>query len=451
MCASPVFVVLSFLLSIHQILSQYVPPEALVEPLKPAGIRISIPYDEGSTLVAFHVKFNEEFDGLEAGSIARDILKPKNGRWTYKDKTTKLNKGDKVYYWIHVVYNGLGYNLIDQEHTVNDFYDENGDVLCELSETKLYEQDGSVRNVCQKQLLFEEKFIDSREFMKNNWTIVEQFSTAPDYEFVVYRNSDPNIKVNRGLSIYPRLMKDDYGDLYVRKGTLNLKRCTSSKDDDCNRRAQSWNILPPVSSARINTGKAINFEYGHIEIRAKFPRGDWLYPLLMLEPVDNIKNRPESTTQIRIASTVGNTQLKTDDGRDISGFVLWGGSTFTQSDRFDKNLEVKKNDHLWSEEFHNYELTWSPGRLSMSVDGQLYADQQVRIPTDTPYYLTIGLAVGGLSEFPDRSMSNGYMKPWRNSEAKALLNFYNAFDSWAKTWDPQESSLQVSHVKISSL
>lgn len=70
-------------------------------------------------MVAYHVKFNEDFNGLEAGTIARDIVNVRNGRWTYEDRSTRLKRGDILYYWIHVVYHGLGYNLLNQKHVVN--------------------------------------------------------------------------------------------------------------------------------------------------------------------------------------------------------------------------------------------------------------------------------------------------------------------------------------------
>lgn len=68
--------------------------------------------------MAFHIKINEEFDGLEAGQIAVDVRKRKNGYWTYEDTTTELKKGDIIYFWVHYIYNGLGYNLLDQMHQV---------------------------------------------------------------------------------------------------------------------------------------------------------------------------------------------------------------------------------------------------------------------------------------------------------------------------------------------
>lgn len=68
--------------------------------------------------MAYHVKVNEDFDGLEAGQIAKDILKVRDGRWTYQDRHTQLKRDDIIYYWIHVVYQGLGYNTIDKSYQV---------------------------------------------------------------------------------------------------------------------------------------------------------------------------------------------------------------------------------------------------------------------------------------------------------------------------------------------
>lgn len=78
--------------------------------------------EQGITLVAYHVKFNEDFYSLEAGVISIDIIKPRNGRWVYEDHTTELKNGDMIYFWVHVVYQGLGYNLLNQEHRVTGLY-----------------------------------------------------------------------------------------------------------------------------------------------------------------------------------------------------------------------------------------------------------------------------------------------------------------------------------------
>lgn len=37
-------------------------------------------------------------------------------------------------------------------------------------------------------------------------------------------------------------------------------------------------IINPIQSARIVTSKSFSFTYGYVEVRAKMPRGDWLWP-----------------------------------------------------------------------------------------------------------------------------------------------------------------------------
>lgn len=49
-------------------------------------------------------------------------------------------------------------------------------------------------------------------------------------------------------------------------------------ENECKRFAFGSYILPPVISGRLNTKSSFNFQYGRIQIRAKLPRGDWLFP-----------------------------------------------------------------------------------------------------------------------------------------------------------------------------
>lgn len=72
--------------------------------------------------MAFHIKINEDFNGLESGTIVRDIVKHENGRWNYEDKTTKLKKNDIIYFWLHIIFNKLGYNLLDLKYKVTGLY-----------------------------------------------------------------------------------------------------------------------------------------------------------------------------------------------------------------------------------------------------------------------------------------------------------------------------------------
>lgn len=60
-------------------------------------------------------------------------------------------------------------------------------------------------------------------------------------------------------------------------------------------------------------------------------------------------------------------------------------------------------------------------------------------------YLSIGVGVGGhnfIDDSPD--------KPWSNADPKSQRKFWNAKDTWFKTWT-EDSRLQVDYVKIWAL
>lgn len=78
---------------------------------------------EDVTLFAVHININKELEYLEAGEISRDVVKKRGDRWVYEDKTHRLRAGDKLYFWLYVIVDGLGYRLDNQEYTVkSNFY-----------------------------------------------------------------------------------------------------------------------------------------------------------------------------------------------------------------------------------------------------------------------------------------------------------------------------------------
>ncbi|XP_034951400.1 beta-1,3-glucan-binding protein 1-like [Chelonus insularis] len=446
---------------VNIILGQYTPPQARVEPLYPRGLKISIPDEKGISLVAFHIKFNEEFEGIEAGTIARDILRVRNGRWTYQDNTTNLKFGDVVHYWVHVVYNGLGYNLLFQQHEVTKFYNPDGtkvnldgvstsiqpSQVCAFSPTKIVDlSTGTYQNTCTGELIFEDNFQTLNDSI---WRHVERFPRIPDYAFVTYRDNERNIKIKSNkLHLIPTLVENEYGKDFIRYGNLTLERCTGIIGTvQCSREAFGPYVLPAVFSGYVDTKKSFAFIYGKIEIRAKLPRGDWIYPILSLLPLNDAKamNYPE----LRIATTSGNTVLRSSGGADLSGHVLCSGGiqrNFDTPKRPDNPRRFATD--YWFEEYHTYQLEWSQNRITVKVDNVEYGSMNGGPPFDKPFYIALGVAVGGHEEFPDMSMSDGYIKPWKNVGSKALLDFYNATPIWSRTWQENLKDLSVEHVKV---
>lgn len=65
--------------------------------------------------------------------------------------------------------------------------------------------------------------------------------------------------------------------------------------------------------------------------------------------------------------------------------------------------------------------------------------------------LTVGVAVGGINDFPDGYVSaSGVGKPWTNKEVKQMRKFFDARDQWLPTWG-ENAKLIVDYVKIYAL
>ncbi|XP_020295972.1 beta-1,3-glucan-binding protein 2-like [Pseudomyrmex gracilis] len=443
--------------------ANYVFPPVKVEPLYPVGLRMSIPDEHGITLVAFHVKFNEDFDGLEAGSIAKDILKLRDGRWVYEDKQTQLRRDDILYYWIHVVYNGLGYNLVDQSHRVVDFYNYDGSVhiksgiapveeQCTTKSTTWIFKSGSRQQACPGQLLFEEDF----DTLNNtSWNLVQRFSGPPDDEFVVYMTNDVTDVSDGKLRIKPMLLDNKFGDNFASHGSLNLEGCTGAGTKECQRRGGGFYVLPPIISGRIDTKEKFEFLFGRVEVRAKLPHGDWVYPVIILESTENDWEFGIHH-EIRIASSVGNRELTTTDNQNFNENILCaGGLTVRLNDSNAINMNCRalpkrRSSNPWSENLHIFELEWKNGLISVKVDGVKYGEQSVDASFGKRSYLVLGVAVGGIHEFADLVTSSGYVKPWGNVEAKALYKFNRAKGDWYPTWNAK-TVLEVDYVKVWAL
>ena len=41
-------------------------------------------------------------------------------------------------------------------------------------------------------------------------------------------------------------------------------------------------MLPPIQSAYLQTKETFNFKYGKVEVKAKLPKGKWLWPAVWM-------------------------------------------------------------------------------------------------------------------------------------------------------------------------
>ncbi len=104
-----------------------------------------------------------------------------------------------------------------------------------------------------------------------------------------------NLFVRNGqLYIKPTLTSNALSDpqQIFNKGNYTLQGCTTSKTNASACSASSSNTngatIPPVMSARLSTRGSYSIRFGKVEVVAKLPRGDWLWPAIWMAPLDSV-------------------------------------------------------------------------------------------------------------------------------------------------------------------
>ncbi|CAK1544893.1 unnamed protein product [Leptosia nina] len=441
--------------------AQFNIPEVTIQALKPKGIRVSISDPENKlNQFVFQGNVNRKIGSNDVGEISGEVLKPKNGVWVYEDPSISLKPGDVISYYTYVTRDRKGYVNDNLSFTVTELVDPSrpnpSTRDCKATVTEV-----AGAKACAGQVVFEDNFDSFREDL---WYIEQYIPEQPDYPFVSYQRpprSDVVSIKDGNLRIAPQLLinQPGYSNNSVLSGSLDLTSgCTSRTMylSRCSTSAWGASILPPVVSGRVTT--KIAFKYGVVEVRAKLPQGDWLYPDILLEPLMNKYGFMNYASGIiRIAGARGNVELS--GSQDFSNKLLYGGPILDFNCR-NNLLRTKRNDFPWSNDFHTYTLRWEPGRIILAVDGvewarvepsasglqgllgqdcpvprDLLATGSDMAPFDDYFYLALGVAVGGITEFPDGTFTSGFRpKPWRNPGRKAALNFWQDEDAWWPTW-----------------
>ncbi|XP_011305730.1 beta-1,3-glucan-binding protein-like [Fopius arisanus] len=321
---------------------------------------------------------------------------------------------------------------------------------------------------CKGDIIFEEDFEqkvsgNSRDddwARQNNFILLNssvwereiKIPQQPDYQFCVYHKLEKNIKIDNGaLKIIPTILEDEFGENVVYFGSLQLANC-DGLPQECFRTAVSYNILPPIISARLTTKSTFNFRYGKIEIKAKFPKGDWLFPEIRLEGT-NIR------VTLGMARGNDNFYMKNGSGGDLSSRLLeFQVEEVIPNNTTSTKITKLKDFEFWSDKFHVYTTIWSEQGLIFEVDNERVGEvPRLNNQSDSlskDLHLVLGLGVGGIQVFPDNTRSGNYEKPWRNVEAKAMLRFWQTKDQWLPTWHlstKQTAALEIQYVKISAV
>jgi hypothetical protein len=141
----------------------------------------------------------------------------------------------------------------------------------------------------EAKLVFSDNF-DTLDFHK--WKHDITLSGGGNWEFEIYDNNRSTSFVkNSKLNIKPVLTEDKIGANNVRNGyTYDMwggspaDQCTANSFFGCSRTSNGFNIINPVMSAKLTTVNSFSLKYGRVEVKAKLPKGKWLWPAIWLLP-----------------------------------------------------------------------------------------------------------------------------------------------------------------------
>lgn len=339
----------------------------------------------------------------------------------------------------------------------------------------------------------------------NIWSREVQVGGFGNKEFEWTTASSNNSYTKDGkLYITPTLTADAIGEGAVTNGyTVNLTQsgeCTAPRvpwmdrtdsedirmasirnaDVNCQISSNSTlgTVIPPVQSARLTTNASFSMRYGRVEVRARMPTGDWLWPAVWMMPRDSVYGEWPKSGEIDLFEGKGNqARSRTEQlSNTMRSALHWGNDATT--DQYLKTNQVSTLwRNLWNDEFHTFGLEWdehgiwtwrdSRARRVLNVRfKEPFINQMPKVqlqngggmvpapnpwskstnngaPFDQDFYLILNLAVGG---------TNGYFadvgQPWSNDDPRAAATFWSQRASWLPSWGSVEKrSMVIDYVK----
>ncbi|KAI0125340.1 beta-1,3-glucan-binding protein [Xylariales sp. AK1849] len=312
------------------------------------------------------------------------------------------------------------------------------------------------------------------------WTKEVQVGGFGNGEFEETTAGDENVYIENGhLFIKPTLQD---ASLIEKDSIINLLTdgsCTSTVASDCiaatNTTTGNSTIVPPTKSGRINSKAGATIKYGRVEVTAKLPQGDWIWPAIWMMPVTDTYGPWPESGEIDIMESRGNNYTYSQGGNNIVSSALHWGPDVANDAWWRTNVKRPALHTTYSAGFNTFGLEWSQKYLFTYVNSRLLqvlytnfdeplwergdfpdADSNgTRIadpwsqtgldntPFDQKFYLILNVAVGGTNGWFEDGQSN---KPWLDASTNAPKDFWNAQDTWYPTWTAP--AMEISQVMM---
>ncbi|MBP5655058.1 MAG: family 16 glycosylhydrolase [Clostridiales bacterium] len=215
-------------------------------------------------------------------------------------------------------------------------------------------------------LLWSDEF-DGTELNLDNWTREVREVGWTNNELQEYRDSEENV--------------------FVRDGNLVLKAIKTEKDGK-----------PYYTSGKVNSQNKKDFLYGKVEVKAKVPEGQGLWPAIWMMPQDEQHyGQWPKCGEIDIMEVLGN-------DTSLSYSTIHYGEPHAEQ----QGTLTSVKSGSYSEDYHLFSVEWEPGEMRFytdyvpvltvndwftAVEGE--DEKPYPAPFDQPFFVQMNLAVGG--------------------------------------------------------
>ncbi|KAK6338649.1 hypothetical protein TWF696_009460 [Orbilia brochopaga] len=235
-------------------------------------------------------------------------------------------------------------------------------------------------------------------------------------------------------------------------------------------------MINPVRSARISTRGKRGIRFGKVEVEAKLPAGDWIWPAIWMLPQDSVYGIWPASGEIDIMESRGNNYDYPEGGvNSFASALHWGPYSHTDAylqttaSTSLRRTDFSKNFHkfglVWTEDYivtylgnrihqvmyvkFGQEGFWERGdfvKVNATLDANPWRDAKTKAaPFDQEFYLILNVAVGGMNGY----FKDSSFKPWVDRSGTEMRDFWDDVDEWYPTWGPVESrGMTVRSVKM---
>lgn len=247
---------------------------------------------------------------------------------------------------------------------------------------------------------------DGEELNLSKWSYEENCWGGGNEERQCYTVNANNLSLADGNLIITALKEESSGSAFPEHMQDNAERRDAQKSQ-------------PFTSARIRTLGKGDWRYGRIDVRAKLPGGQGVWPAIWMLPTDNVYGGWAASGEIDIMEAVN---LGTKCEECWSGIENEVHGTLHYGDAWPGNAYKGDKTQLTGdiEAFYTYSIVWREGEIRWYLDGKEYArlssddwhtnsklaQDRPRAPFDQKFHIILNLAIGG--KWPESENDMGY-------------------------------------------